>query len=82
MIDLSCFQEAPHGAEVIPSGVAYDPRDARVEVYGQLGTPPPSSSTDNQPPPRQKGEAVQKPWFREVGDGAGVGGRERKQLNL
>ena len=59
--------------EVSPAGVACNPRDAIV-MYG-------NSPTDDQPPPRQEGEAVARPSFRQIRDGAGVGGRAREQLD-
>ena len=58
--------------EVSPAGVASNPRDARIKTT--------KSPTDDQPPPRQEGEAVARPWLRQIRDGAGVGGREREQL--
>ena len=67
----------PHIVEGSPAVVACDPREARVKVVIIFIFSP----TDNQPPPRQEGEAVARPWLRQVRDGAGVGGREREQFN-
>ena len=58
--------------EVIPAGVASNPRDARVKVVRTRFSP-----TDDQPPPRQEGEAVAIPSLRQIRDEAGVGGREQ-----
>ena len=54
-----------------PAGVACNPRDARVKGIFIC------SPTDDQPPPRQEGEAVVRPWLRQIRDGAGGGGREQ-----
>ena len=62
----------PHRGEVSPAGAASNPRDAGVK-----GVPLIMSPTDDQPPPRQEGEAVVKPFFRHIRDGAGVGAREQ-----
>ena len=67
----------PHIVEGSPAVVACDPREARVKVVIIFIFSP----TDNQPPPRQEGEAVAIPSLRQIRDGAGVGGREREQLN-
>ena len=73
MSDVRDDWEAPHCVEVSPAGVACNPRDARVkEVIRRISSP-----TDDQPPPRQEGEAVVRPSMRQLGDGAGVGGREQ-----
>ena len=72
------YWEAPHCVEVSPVGVACDPRDARVKSVRTIII---ISPTDDQPPPRQEGEAVGKPSLRQIRDGAGVGGRTRKQLD-
>ena len=61
-----------------PAGVACNPRYARVKVARIARILPP---TDDQPPPRQEGEAVPKPFLRQIRDGAGVGGRVREQLD-
>ena len=58
--------------EVSPAGVASNPR------YAIVKTPSP---TDDQPPPRQEGEAVARPWMRQVRNKAGVGERAREQFN-
>ena len=58
--------------EVIPAGVASNPRDARVKVVRTRFSP-----TDDQPPPRQEGEGVGRPWLRQIRDGAGGGRREQ-----
>ena len=63
--------------EVSPAGVASNPKDAGVKVAIIIIVSP----TDDQPPPRQEGEAVARPCLRQIGDGAGVGGRARKQLD-
>ena len=63
--------EAPHCVEVSPAGVACDPRDARVKIVIIV------SPTDDQPSPRQKGEAVARPWLRQNRYEAGVRGREQ-----
>ena len=76
MIVKHNWDEAPHRVEGSPAGVACHPRDARVEVVRTTVSP-----TDDQPPPRQEGEAVARPWSRQIRDGAGVGGRAREQLH-
>ena len=63
--------------EVSPAGVASNPGDARVKGVKTKTKSP----TDDQPPPRQEGEAVARPWLRQIRDGAGVGGRAREQLH-
>ena len=62
--------------EVSPAGVASNPRYARIKGVNITISP-----TDDQPPPRQEGEAVARPWLRQIRDGAGVGGRAREQLH-
>ena len=62
--------------EVSPAGVACNPGDAGVKVVITIPSP-----TDDQPPPRQEGEAVVTPCFRQIWDEAGVGGRAREQLD-
>ena len=70
-------EEAPHSEEGSPTSVACSPGNASVEeVVGVISSP-----TDDQPPPRQEGEAVARPFFRQIRDGAGVGGRAREQLD-
>ena len=69
---------APHRVEVSPAGVACHPREAGVKVDvitingGTIFSP-----ADDHPPPRQEGEAVVRPWLRQIRDGAGRGGREQ-----
>ena len=62
--------------EVSPAGVASNPRDARVKVVTRTKSP-----TDDQPPPRQEGEAVAIPCWKQIRDGAGVGGRTREEFD-
>ena len=70
--------EAPHVVEKSPAGVACNPRyavrDSRRTTKGTIESP-----ADDQPPPRQEGEAMASPWYRQVRDGTGAGGGE--QLN-
>ena len=77
MIGSHSTGEAPRGVEGSPAGVACNPRDAGIIVVIRTI----SSPTDDQSPPRQEGEAVIPPSFRQIRDGAGVGGRAREQLN-
>ena len=70
------WEEAPHRVEWSPAGFASNPRDARVDLIATIVSP-----TDDQPTPRQEGEAVAAPGLRQIRDGAGVGGRARKQLH-
>ena len=63
--------------EASPTGVASNPRDARVKGAPIIIPSP----TDDQPPPRQEGEAVESPSMRQIRDGAGVVGRAREQLD-
>ena len=55
-----------------PAGIACNPRVAGVKEARSIISP-----TDDQPPPRQEGEAVARPWLRQIRDGAGVGVREQ-----
>ena len=64
---------APHRVKVSPAGVACHPREAGVKVVKTTIISP----ADDHPPPRQEGEAVVRPWLRQIRDGAGGGGREQ-----
>ena len=75
MSDMRDDWEAPHCVKVSPAGVAWDPRNARVSIATK-GPP-----TDDQPPPRQEGEAVGTPCFRQLWDRAGDRERAREQLD-
>ena len=78
MIMKHNWDEAPHIVEVSPAAFACNPRDARVDRFHISIS---ISATDHQPPPRQKGEAVVRPWLRKIRDGTGLRGREREQLD-
>ena len=71
------YWEAPHSVEGSPAGVACNPRYAGVN-----GSKIDQPSTNDQPSPRQDGEAVVSPWFRQVWDEAGFRDRSREQLNV
>ena len=66
------YLEAPHVVEMSPAVVACSPRDAGAKVVMSTKSP-----ADHHSSPRQKGEAWQSPWLRQVRDGAGVGGWEQ-----
>ena len=72
----------PHSVKEGPTVFANCPRKAGVKcvkaAFLIIEIP---SSTNNELPPRQEGEAVVRSSFRQVWDGAGVGGRRREDFN-
>ena len=75
------ISEAPHCVEGGPFGVAFNPRDARVELLKSVthAVGANSSPTDDQPSARQEGEAGTSSWLGQIRDGAAWIGR--KQFN-